>query len=161
MSGFNLFVYGTLRGAGTHAVDGNDRAPDAPGALGALGPDNPREPATTGSAATPSLMAGCTRIAEGTIGGTLYDVERRFPALVYYGSDPVRGEIWRCPAAALLALDEYEGTASGLFRRIAVEIETNSGHLLPCWVYTAGPALSRHLTPANRIASGDWQAHAS
>ena len=97
------------------------------------------------------------KVAEGTIGGTLYDIEGRFPALVHYGSDPVRGEIWRCPADLLLGLDSYEGTASGLFRRVAVEIESDGGERMPCWVYTAGPALSRQLTPANRVPSGRWQ----
>jgi gamma-glutamylcyclotransferase (GGCT)/AIG2-like uncharacterized protein YtfP len=103
------------------------------------------------------LLNGCVKIAEGTLGGTLYDIEGRFPALVYYGHDPVRGEIWRCPADLLPALDSYEGIASGLFRRVAVEIEADTGDLMPCWVYTAGPALSRQLTPANRLASGSWQ----
>ncbi|MGH7447857.1 MAG: gamma-glutamylcyclotransferase family protein [Longimicrobiales bacterium] len=101
-------------------------------------------------------LAGCRKVADATIGGTLYDIDGRFPALIYYGTDPVRGEVWRCPAELLLELDAYEGTALGLFRRIGVEIETSAGDVVPCWVYTAGPALSRHLTPANRV-SGAWQ----
>jgi gamma-glutamylcyclotransferase (GGCT)/AIG2-like uncharacterized protein YtfP len=133
VSEFNLFVYGTLRG-------GSDQG------------------ATSGrpAAAAAHPMAGCVEVAAGTVGGTLYDIEGRFPALIRYGSDPVRGEVWRCPADLLLALDSYEGTAAGLFRRVGVEIETDGGELLPCWVYTAGPALSRQLTPANRIATGTW-----
>ena len=109
----------------------------------------------SGGAAAP--LAGSRKITEGTIGGTLYDIEGRFPALIRYGADPVRGEIWRCPADLLLALDDYEGVASGLFRRVAMEIEAADGGLVPCWLYTAGPALSRHLTPSNRVASGTWQ----
>lgn len=142
MSEFNLFVYGTLRGGGLPAgSQAGSRAADDGGGRTAA-----------------ELMAGCRRIANGAIGGTLYDIEGRFPALVHYGSDPVSGEIWRCPGDLLLTLDAYEGTASGLFRRMAVEIETDEGEMLPCWIYTAGPSLSRHLTPANRIAAGRWEA---
>lgn len=128
MSDFNLFVYGTLRAGGRN-----------------------------GSGSAADLLAGCVPVGRGTIGGTLYDIEGRYPALVHYGADPVHGEIWRCPAELLPALDTYEGTASGLFRRIAAEVATDAGELLPCWIYAAGPALSRHLTPANRVASGSWQ----
>jgi hypothetical protein len=28
---------------------------------------------------------------------------------------------------------------------------------VPCWAYTAGPALSRELVPASRIAGGRWR----
>ncbi|HSK18077.1 MAG TPA: gamma-glutamylcyclotransferase family protein [Longimicrobiales bacterium] len=102
-------------------------------------------------------LTDCVKVGEGTIGGTLYDVDGRFPALVHYGSDPVHGEIWRCPAELLLYLDAYEGTAAGLFRRIATEVELNTGGTVPCWVYTAGPALSQQLTPEHRVASGIWR----
>ena len=106
-------------------------------------------------------LTGCVKVGEGTIGGALYDVEGRFPALVHYGSDPVRGEIWRCPADLLVELDTYEGTATGLFRRIATEVELDGGGTLPCWVYTAGPALSQQLTPEHRVASGSWRPRAT
>lgn len=131
MSEFNLFVYGTLRASGRN-----------------------------GSGSAADLLAGCVPVARGTIGGTLYDIEGRYPALVHYGADPVHGEVWRCAAELLPALDSYEGTAAGLFRRIAVEVATDTGELLPCWVYTAGPALSRQLTPANRVASNIWPGQA-
>lgn len=115
-------------------------------------------PAVGGAA---GRLSDCVKLGEGTIGGTLYDVDGRFPALVHYGSDPVQGEVWRCPAELLLELDAYEGTASGLFRRIATEIELASGESVPCWVYTAGPALSRQLTPEHRVASGSWRPRAT
>ena len=123
MSGFNLFVYGTLRSGG--------------GAAGRL--------------------SACARIADATIGGALYDIEGRFPALVHYGTEPVHGEIWRCPADMLLELDAYEGTATGMFRRIAADVQTVAGESVSCWLYTAGPALSRQLTPANRVSGRTWR----
>ena len=122
MSGFDLFVYGTLRSDG---------------------PANGR-------------LAGCTRVADAVVRGVLYDIDGQYPALLPYGKDPVEGEVWRCAAELLDVLDHYEGTASGLFRRIGVQAETADGHELPCWVYAAGPALSRKLTPDRRIA-GRWR----
>ncbi|MBR9989992.1 MAG: gamma-glutamylcyclotransferase [Gemmatimonadetes bacterium] len=133
---FNLFVYGTLRGGGGRARG------KVSGAAG------------NGNGA--GHLSGCEKIADGTIGGTLYNIEGRFPALVYYGADPVHGEVWRCPADLLPSLDAYESTATSLFRRIAVEAETDAGDVLPCWAYAAGPALSRQLTQKNRVTTGSW-----
>jgi gamma-glutamylcyclotransferase (GGCT)/AIG2-like uncharacterized protein YtfP len=86
----------------------------------------------------------------------LYDIDGRFPALLLYGNAPVQGDVWRCPADRLLRLDDYEGVDDGLFVRRAVEVVTDRG-MLPCWVYTAGPALARKLLPDWRIASGAWR----
>lgn len=109
-------------------------------------------------AAAASVLDECEWLGEGTVHGILYDIDGRFPALVLYGTDgPVRGELWRCPAALLPRLDRYEGTADGLFRRVAVEAETPRGRT-PCWVYAAGPALSRKLAFERRIPSGYWAA---
>jgi gamma-glutamylcyclotransferase (GGCT)/AIG2-like uncharacterized protein YtfP len=103
-------------------------------------------------------LAGCEFAGTGTVGGTLYDIDGRFPALLLYGDAPVHGDIWRCPAELLLELDRYEGVADGLFIRKGVTAE--AGHeTVPCWVYTAGPALSRKLLPDRRIASGEWRPH--
>ena len=88
--------------------------------------------------------------------GTLYDIEGRFPALLRYGGDIVHGELWRCPADLLPALDGYEGVEEGLFRRIGEEAVLPDGERVACWVYTAGPALSRKLTPEMRVLSGRW-----
>ncbi|HUF51379.1 MAG TPA: gamma-glutamylcyclotransferase family protein [Longimicrobiales bacterium] len=103
------------------------------------------------------ILTGCEQLGRATVGGTLYDIDGRFPALVLYGNAPVQGEIWRCPAELLARLDAYEDTGSGLFRRIATHV-TFDGGTLPCWLYTAGPALSRLLTPERRMADGDWSA---
>lgn len=110
--------------------------------------------------AAAGMLDGCEPRGDGVVHGILYDIDGRFPALVLYGSDsPVHGEVWRCPAALLSSLDRYEGTADGLFRRAAADVETPLGRT-PCWVYTAGPALSRKLTFDRRIVSGDWTAAA-
>jgi gamma-glutamylcyclotransferase (GGCT)/AIG2-like uncharacterized protein YtfP len=108
-------------------------------------------------AAADSLLHGCEHVGAGVARGILYDIDGKYPALLPYGNAPVHGEIWRCPADLLLELDRYEGTAQGLFRRIAAEVEHGDAHL-PCWLYTAGPALSRRLIPGNRIEDGRWRA---
>jgi gamma-glutamylcyclotransferase (GGCT)/AIG2-like uncharacterized protein YtfP len=111
-------------------------------------------------ASAAGLLEGCERLGHATVHGILYDIDGRFPALVLYGDNSVvHGEIWRCPAALLPSLDRYEGTADGLFRRVAVDVERLRGGT-PCWVYTAGPALSRKLTLDRRIVSGNWTATA-
>jgi gamma-glutamylcyclotransferase (GGCT)/AIG2-like uncharacterized protein YtfP len=98
-----------------------------------------------------SRLAGAVRVTEATVEGTLYDLVE-YPALMLYGSTPVRGEIWRCPAGLLARLDEYEGVDRGLFRRVAIMVGE-----FACWLYVAGPALSRRLTPDRRLSHGDWQ----
>lgn len=103
------------------------------------------------------LLAGCTPAGEAHVGGVLYDIEGKYPALLLYGDAPVHGVIWRCPADLLLRLDEYEGHTEGLFRRVAVEARNGAGRV-PCWAYVAGPALSRRLVPERRIVGGRWPA---
>jgi gamma-glutamylcyclotransferase (GGCT)/AIG2-like uncharacterized protein YtfP len=125
MSGFNLFVYGTLRGDGEAA----------------------------------GMLEGCEFVGTGSVAGHLYEIDGRFPAVVLYGDTRVKGEVWHCPPELLLRLDEYEGTRTGLFRRVAVDADVG-GAPVPCWVYAAGPALSRKLTPAARLRSGSWRAGA-
>jgi gamma-glutamylcyclotransferase (GGCT)/AIG2-like uncharacterized protein YtfP len=90
------------------------------------------------------LLAGCERVTEGSVRGTLYNLGE-YPALLLSGNDPVPGVIWRCPTRVLPVLDEYEGTRSGLFRRAAVRAEG-----LACWIYVAGPKLGPRLVPDAR-----------
>lgn len=100
-------------------------------------------------------LRGCAYVADATVGGTLYDIDGRYPALLLYGDAPVRGEVWSCPAELLPELDAYEGVADGLFRRVGVEATAADG-LLPCWTWTAGPALARKLVPDARLARASW-----
>ena len=103
-----------------------------------------------GSAA--SHMAGAEWIGQATVGGILYDIDGAYSALVLYGATPVQGEVWKCPASMLSMLDEYEGVADSLFRRIGVEATLEDGSPIGCWAYVAGPKLSRKLVPARQIA---------
>ncbi|HSJ13955.1 MAG TPA: gamma-glutamylcyclotransferase family protein [Longimicrobiales bacterium] len=102
-----------------------------------------------------SLLQGCECTGIGRVHGTLYDIDGAFPALMLYGETPVTGEIWRCPAAVLPRLDEYEGVGEGLFRRVATAVTdaADPARELACWTYVAGPALARKLTPDRRTAA--------
>ena len=105
------------------------------------------------NAAGASLLAAGEQIGEGSVGGVLYDMDGAYPALVLYGAAPIRGEVWKLPAAALATLDAYEGIADGLFRRVGVEVVMDDGSISGCWVYVAGPRLGRLLTPERRVES--------
>jgi len=97
------------------------------------------------------LLAQAGYIRSAAVPGTLYDIDGAYPALMLYGSTPVRGEIWHCPPDLLAQLDAYESVQHGLFRRVGVEVAG-----LPCWTYVAGPALASKLTPERRVDAGDW-----
>ena len=101
------------------------------------------------------LLDRCEYVGSGIVHGTLYDIDGRFPALVLYGESEVRGDVWCCPASLLSRLDELEDTAGGLFRRVATDARVDGGKV-PCWLYTAGPGLSRQLLPDRRVAGGEW-----
>jgi gamma-glutamylcyclotransferase (GGCT)/AIG2-like uncharacterized protein YtfP len=96
------------------------------------------------------LLRGCRLVGTGSVAGTLYDLGA-YPALVLDGGGPVEGEVWRCPAASLDRLDEYEGVPGGLYLRVRVVAGGTE-----CWTYVAGPLLGPRLTPERRIPSGRW-----
>ena len=99
------------------------------------------------------MLRDCKLVGEAVVNGILYDIDDKFTAVILYGDSPVPGELWRCPAQLLKMLDEYEGIVSGLFRRVGTVAHKPDGSGAPCWIYAAGPALSRKLVPENRIDS--------
>lgn len=111
-----------------------------------------------GDGAAAGVLDRCTLRGTASVGGMLYDIDGRFPALVLYGDAPVHGDVWECPSPLLRRLDEYEDIRGGLFRRVAIEVVTADGAALPCWIYTAGPALSQKLLPEARLPDGVWSA---
>ncbi|MEJ2217156.1 MAG: gamma-glutamylcyclotransferase [Gemmatimonadota bacterium] len=98
----------------------------------------------------PDLLAACERLGPATLLGTLYDAGD-YPALMLAGKTAIQGEIWRCPAELLGALDRYESVQDGLFRRVATRVDG-----VACWVYVAGPSLSPKLSLQNRLNDGHW-----
>lgn len=101
-----------------------------------------------------AMLNACEYIGEGSVGGVLYNIDNKHPALVLYGTAPITGEVWRCPNAMLSTLDQFEGVDDGLYRRVGVEVTlTQTNDVVPSWIYTAGPALARKLVPSQRIHS--------
>lgn len=98
------------------------------------------------------LLQSCAFIGAAQVHGILYNIENDHPALILYGSSPVTGEVWRCPADMLLQLDEYEGVNDGLYRRVGVQVTIANGEQIGAWTYAAGPALTKELVAAHRIA---------
>ena len=98
------------------------------------------------------LLSGCEPEGEAEAKGRLYDIGGRFPALgADAGAAVVRGEVYRCSAAVLPRLDDYEGVTEGLFRRVRLEIAG-----APCWAYVAGPALAPRLRGGAVLPGGSW-----
>jgi gamma-glutamylcyclotransferase (GGCT)/AIG2-like uncharacterized protein YtfP len=143
------FVGGDVSGDGVHAgmsadgARGNGREPEPFFHLfvyGTLRSDRSHS----------AILDGCECVTKAKVEGTLYQLDDH-PALILYGSTPVHGEVWRCPADLLWRLDEYENIGSGLFRRVGLEVAG-----FGCWLYVAGHALAHRLTPDRRLATGDW-----
>lgn len=110
----------------------------------------PLAPGTDGLAG--GLPAGCERLGPGHVRGTPYRLDGAGQVLMLYGDTPVPGEIWRCPAESLVQLDRRAGTAEGRRRRVARAVPPHGGgDPVPCWLYVAGPAVSRGLLPDRRV----------
>lgn len=104
-----------------------------------------------GDGAAAGMLDGCERVGDAVVDGTLFDIDGEYPALMLAGADRVHGELWRCSAEHIHALDRYEAVERGLFRRVGVEVEGTG-----CWAYVAGPTLAKRLRPERRIRSGRW-----
>jgi gamma-glutamylcyclotransferase (GGCT)/AIG2-like uncharacterized protein YtfP len=97
------------------------------------------------------LPAGCRRLGEGELRGTVYELPELGPVLMLYGDTRVRGEVWRCPAAVLGELDRLADVARGRFRRVARQVAgVGGGEGWACWLYVAGPGVARRLAPERR-----------
>jgi gamma-glutamylcyclotransferase (GGCT)/AIG2-like uncharacterized protein YtfP len=102
------------------------------------------------------LLAGCTPIGRATVRGILYDIDAQYPAILLYGAAPVHGVVWQCPTDRLLQIDDHPAVRAGLFRRVAQRVTMADGPEVPCWLYVAGPALSRRLIAENIIPHGRY-----
>jgi len=104
-----------------------------------------------GPTAAEQALTGCVAIGTGTVPGLLYDIDGEFIALLPYGTSRIQGTVWRCPAEKLPLLDSNEAVRNGVFRRIGASVcMDDDQEELGCWLYVAGPALSRRLVPSAR-----------
>lgn len=100
-----------------------------------------------------ALPSSSVMVGEGELRGTLYDLDDPGRVLLLYGETRIPGEIWRCPAESLPALDRAAGVPGGTRRRVAREVPRPDGASpVACWLYVAGPALCHELLPERRVA---------
>lgn len=106
---------------------------------------NPARRAAVIGPATP-----CRVIAEASIRGALYDAGD-YPVLRLSdaATDCVPGVLLELDDSALAQLDEYEGVATGLFRRVRCTVDVASGGAVDAWVYL----YARSVTGLRRIAA--------
>jgi gamma-glutamylcyclotransferase (GGCT)/AIG2-like uncharacterized protein YtfP len=79
----------------------------------------------------PYVLEGPT---EATVPGRIFDTGLDFPAARFDLAGTVHGELFRVDARALPLLDEVEGAAHGLYRRVVVT--TGAGQA--AWSYEFG-----------------------
>ena len=102
-----------------------------------------------------------TLLGGAAFAGRLYDAGM-YPAAVPAADSPrdrVRGELYRLDsrtsADLLRQLDDYEGCAEGLFRRVRAVVTGDDRRPVEAWVYV----YARSTAPLRRVESGDWAAH--
>jgi gamma-glutamylcyclotransferase (GGCT)/AIG2-like uncharacterized protein YtfP len=85
----------------------------------------------------------CGIVATGSVRGVLYDAGE-YPVLrpSDAATDRVPGLLLDVDDAALARLDEYEGTASGLYRRERYDVELAGGRVVEAWVYVYAQSVS-------------------
>jgi gamma-glutamylcyclotransferase (GGCT)/AIG2-like uncharacterized protein YtfP len=105
----------------------------ARGAMGHLLGDRPRRPGTTR--------------------GELWSLPAGYPALVLRGDGVVHGEwVDPVPDTLLGLLDVYEGTESGLYRRVTVQVTTAHARF-PAWAWVMDHPETRG---GRRLPGGRW-----
>ena len=92
----------------------------------------------------------CRIVAEASIRGALYDAGD-YPALQPsdVATDRVAGVLLELDDGALARLDDYEGVATGLYRRVRCTVDVASGGAVDAWVYL----YTHSVTGLRRIAA--------
>ena len=87
----------------------------------------------------------------------VYPGHQRFPAMIqdYKGKGTVV-EIHDVNSEDLAQYDLYEGVMVGLYDRVKVDVELDSGKQERVWVYVAGPRLLDMVDVFEEIPNGDW-----
>jgi gamma-glutamylcyclotransferase (GGCT)/AIG2-like uncharacterized protein YtfP len=98
-----------------------------------------------------ALLEQATHAGVAYVGGTVYDIDGEFPALMLYGETEVRGDVLQCNVDSMPRVDLLDCITSGTLRRVATTAISKDGSHLPCWILVAGPAIAHKLTPQSRI----------
>ena len=87
----------------------------------------------------------------------VYPGHQRFPAMIqdYKGKGTVV-EVHDVTSEDLAQYDLYEGTGIGLYDRVKVDVELDSGDKERAWVYVAGSKLLDLVNVFEEIPNGDW-----
>tara|TARA_A100000172_G_scaffold63891_1_gene43320 strand:- start:2786 stop:3154 length:369 start_codon:yes stop_codon:yes gene_type:complete len=87
----------------------------------------------------------------------VYPGHKNFPAVIQ--NDKGAGtvvELHNVSEEDLSRYDMYEGVDSGLYRRVMVQIEMDSGEEEEAWMYVAGDEMMQRSNSFRVIQSGDW-----
>jgi len=87
----------------------------------------------------------------------VYPGHQRFPAMIQdeNGNGTVV-EVHEVNNQQLREYDMYEGINTGLYKRVKVKVDMDSGEKVESWVYVAGPELIRATNIFKEIPNGDW-----
>ena len=87
----------------------------------------------------------------------VYPGHQRFPAMIqdYNGKGTVV-EVHDVTSEDIAQYDMYEGINIGLYDRVKVDVELDSGDKERVWAYVAGPRLLKMVDVFEEIPNGDW-----
>jgi gamma-glutamylcyclotransferase (GGCT)/AIG2-like uncharacterized protein YtfP len=87
----------------------------------------------------------------------VYPGHQRFPAMIqdYKGKGTVV-EVHDVTSEDLAQYDMYEGINIGLYERVKVDVDMDSGDKIKTWVYVAGQRLLDMVDIFEEIPNGDW-----
>ena len=87
----------------------------------------------------------------------VYPGHQRFPAMIqdYKGKGTVV-EVHDVTSEDLAQYDMYEGINVGLYERVKIDVDMDSGDKIKTWVYVAGQRLLDMVDIFEEIPNGDW-----
>lgn len=87
----------------------------------------------------------------------VYPGHQKFPAMIqdYKGKGTVV-EVHDVTSEDLAQYDLYEGVMTGLYDRVKVDVDLDSGERERTWVYVAGQKLLDMVNIFEEIPNGDW-----
>ncbi len=88
-----------------------------------------------------------------------YPGHQRFPVMIQdYNGEGTVVEVHDVTDEDLAQYDLYEGVRIGLYSRVKIKVDMDSGEEKETWVYVAGPKLMEMVDVFEHIPGGDWYA---
>ena len=87
----------------------------------------------------------------------VYPGHQRFPAMIqdYKGKGTVV-EVHDVTSEEIAQYDMYEGVNIGLYDRVKVDVDMDSGDKVKAWGYVAGSQLLELVNVFKEVPNGDW-----